>query len=218
MNDKVLSKIKKKKEAFERFKQTKQGKEYVDYTKTRNVARAETRKAVRDYEYEVAKLAKRNPKVFYRFVNAKTKTRNGISNLRKEDGTEITDDIEKVEVFNSFFNSVYTKENLQNIPNVRIEKKAKELSSIKIDITEVFKLLRNLQPDKSLGPEGIHPHVLKECAEELAGLLTKVFNKSLEEGQLPQSWKEANVLPIFKKGSRSRVSNYRPISLTSDCR
>ena len=61
------------------------------------------------------------------------------------------------------------------------------------------------------------PKVLKECAEELAEPLTLLFKQSLEEGQLPQSWKEANVSLIFGKGSRSRISSYRPISLKSVC-
>jgi hypothetical protein len=42
-----------------------------------------------------------------------------------------------------------------------------------------------------------------------------LFNKSLEEGVVPQSWKYANVLPIHKKGSKQLADNYRPISLTS---
>jgi len=41
--------------------------------------------------------------------------------------------------------------------------------------------------------------------------------KTLAEGQIPKDWKDANVTPVFKKGSRSEVSNYRPISLTSVC-
>ena len=42
--------------------------------------------------------------------------------------------------------------------------------------------------------------VLKDCAEELAELLTLLFKQSLEEGPLPQSWKEANVSISLKKG------------------
>jgi len=63
----------------------------------------------------------------------------------------------------------------------------------------------------------MHPHVLKECAAEITKTLSIIFRSSLCEGQLPQSWKEANVTPIYKKGSRSSVGNYRPVSLTSVC-
>ena len=71
--------------------------------------------------------------------------------------------------------------------------------------------------DKSPGPDNLHPRVLKECAAELARPLTLLFKISMKDGTLPQAWKEANVTPIFKKGTRSDASNYRPVSLTSLC-
>ena len=52
--------------------------------------------------------------------------------------------------------------------------------------------------------------VLTHCAP-----LTKLFRQSLAEGILPDEWKQAHVIPILKKGSRHKVTNYRPISLTS---
>ena len=42
-----------------------------------------------------------------------------------------------------------------------------------------------------------------------------MFNASVHQGQLPYDWKQANVIPVFKKGSRAQPTNYRPISLTS---
>jgi hypothetical protein len=61
----------------------------------------------------------------------------------------------------------------------------------------------------------MHPRVLREMADVLAEPLAAVFRKSLSEGTLPTQWKEANVTPIFKKGSKSALGNYRPVSLTS---
>ena len=49
----------------------------------------------------------------------------------------------------------------------------------------------------------------------LSGPFAILFNKSLQEGSVPSDWRSANVVPIFKKGSRSDPSNYRPVSLTS---
>ena len=42
-----------------------------------------------------------------------------------------------------------------------------------------------------------------------------MFNLSLEEGIVPSEWKEANITQLFKKGSRNKPENYRPVSLTS---
>ena len=42
-----------------------------------------------------------------------------------------------------------------------------------------------------------------------------IFRKSLDTGAVPRLWRQANVVPIFKKGNKAESSNYRPISLTS---
>ena len=59
MSEKVMTKLRKKKVAFNRWMQTKDGHDYQEYAKARNAAKTETRRAVRDFEKEVAKQAKR---------------------------------------------------------------------------------------------------------------------------------------------------------------
>ena len=51
--------------------------------------------------------------------------------------------------------------------------------------------------------------------EQISTPLAHVFNMSLQEGIVPLEWKEANIIPSFKKGSRNKSVNYRPESLTS---
>ena len=56
--------------------------------------------------------------------------------------------------------------------------------------------------------------ILKELHHEIAPILTLIFNLSLETGVVPIDWRTADVVPVYKKGSKSKASNYRPISLT----
>ena len=63
--------------------------------------------------------------------------------------------------------------------------------------------------------DGIPPKLLLEVVEQISILLATVFNLSLEEGIVPLEWKEANIIPLFKKGSRNKSKNNRPVSLTS---
>jgi len=52
-------------------------------------------------------------------------------------------------------------------------------------------------------------------AEEVCHALTIILRKSLNQGDISEDWRIANVSPIFKKGSRGKASNYRPVSLDS---
>ena len=66
-----------------------------------------------------------------------------------------------------------------------------------------------------MGPDGIHPRVLKELAGVLAKLLSIIYQQSWLTGEVPTDWKLANVMPIYKKGRKDDPGNYRPVSLTS---
>ncbi|KFZ59191.1 RNA-directed DNA polymerase from mobile element jockey, partial [Antrostomus carolinensis] len=75
--------------------------------------------------------------------------------------------------------------------------------------------LSNLDIHKPMGPDGMHPQVLRELAEVIARPLSIIFAKSWETGEVPEDWRKANVTPIFKKGKKEDPGNYRPVSLTS---
>ena len=69
--------------------------------------------------------------------------------------------------------------------------------------------------NKSPGVDGIPPKLLMETVEQISIPLARVFNLSFKEGVVPFEWKETNIIPLFKKGSRNKSENYRPVSLTS---
>eukprot|EP00061_Rhincodon_typus_P008492 g31132.t1 len=76
---------------------------------------------------------------------------------------------------------------------------------------KVLEKLNGLKVDKPPGPDGLHPRVLNEIAEEIVEALVVIFQESLESWRVPEDWKIINVIPLFKKGARQKTENYRPI-------
>ncbi|MEJ1681918.1 hypothetical protein SMA88_24465, partial [Escherichia coli] len=68
-----------------------------------------------------------------------------------------------------------------------------------------------LKQTKSPGPDEIFPRILKECKEVFSEPLNNIFRRSVNTGVVPEMWRQANVVPIFKKGDRTSPANYRPI-------
>ena len=68
---------------------------------------------------------------------------------------------------------------------------------------------------KSPGPDEIHPRVLYELRDIISLPLSIIFETSVNSGQMPDDWKIAEIVAIYKKGDKKIASNYRPVSLTS---
>ena len=89
------------------------------------------------------------------------------------------------------------------------------MNSITVTSNGVLKALQRLNPSKAAGPDNIQSRILKTSAEEIAPVLASLYQQTLQQGDIPQDWRNANVIPIYKKGDRTQASNYRPVSLTS---
>ena len=61
-------------------------------------------------------------------------------------------------------------------------------------------MLQHLDTQKSTGPDEISAGVLKEVAIEIAELLTRLYNFSLQSGLIPRDWKQSNVIAVYKHG------------------
>ena len=91
------------------------------------------------------------------------------------------------------------------------------VSDCVLTVTEesVFKKLTALNPTKATGPDGNPSWLLKENADILARPITSIMNSSFREARLPQSWKEADIIPIPKQKPVKDINKHlRPISLT----
>ena len=82
-----------------------------------------------------------------------------------------------------------------------------------VQVSEVFKNLKNLNRKKSIGLDDLPPGLFKDAASVIARPLTHIINLSLSTGIVPGDWKKGKIVPIYKSGSIKNVDNYRPITI-----
>ena len=216
VNSMVRTVIRNKHYEWNKYQRHPTEENWKTYIIARNRSTKGVRQAKKAHERIIAENLKVNPKGFWKLVQQKTKVKTGITDLISN-GTKITSDQGKANILNRFFSSVFTVEDQVTVPKIEIPNDIPEQAHLHITENQVIKVLEKLKTDKSPGPDGIHNKVLHETKNEVVVPLTKIINKSLSEGCIPDRWREAQVIPVFKKGNRSDPNNYRPVSLTSTC-
>ncbi|KAK3094514.1 hypothetical protein FSP39_002723, partial [Pinctada imbricata] len=217
MNTETRRLTRRKHRAFLKAKSTGRHKDLKRYKCLKSTCQRTIRKAHDDYIKDIISPdAKQNPKKFWSYVKGKKQESTGVAPLRSADGLIHSDSETKANILNSQFKSVYTREDLTTLPD-KGPSPYSEMPPITITLNGVIKLLQNLQPHKATGPDSIPARLLKELSVELAPALSHIYQISLNAGCVPEDWKMAYIVPIFKKGDKSKAANYRPVSLTAIC-
>ena len=141
------------------------------------------------------------------------------------EGKLIEDSLELAEQFNRFFKekveklAARIKKDPNGDPFCRLREKLQDWD-LKFHLKtmherDVLTILKSLKPKKSYGPDCVTSEILKLGAKVLAMPLTYIINSSILSGKYPTNWKLAKVVPLYKKGDRKSLKNYRPVALLS---
>ena len=123
------------------------------------------------------------------------------------------DDLSKANLFATYFASVYTHSTTFHQTSENSD--VKVISDILFSEKEVMTICKDLKINKSKGPDGLPPLLFKKICLSIPHSLCQLYRKIFQTGIFPDLWKQAVVIPIFKKGCKSDVTNYRPVSLLS---
>ncbi|XP_062541607.1 uncharacterized protein LOC134209633 [Armigeres subalbatus] len=156
-----------------------------------------------------------NPKSFWRYVNEQRKE-SGLPSTMTDFLAEAQTTNNIANLFRTQFSSVFTNEYLdpqyvviatRNVPSLPAARQPLVITN-----DSIIAASKKLKSSTGCGPDGIPSVVIKRCAESLVRPLTAVFNLSLTSGVFPVCWKQSYVFPVFKKGCKRTVSNYRGIA------
>jgi hypothetical protein len=128
----------------------------------------------------------------------------------------ITDDMELAQVFKSHFETCATKltdglpegSDTSSVMTKGTDWKFKLTSEL-----ELIKIIKSLTPKNSSGPDLLSNRMLKKEMYAFSRLLKPMINDCISNGIFPTVLKEANIIPVYKKGPKACLDNYRPISL-----
>ena len=221
MNGAIRRAIRKRDRLLKAYTKFKSSSKWEKYRINRNLVVKLIRKAKLDYQQKTNEL----------LSNPETSAKKWWNVAKSFYGSKVSsaipplyEDNNYVYVFDSkdkadLFNDVFVSQTYLPIENAVLPELPPNLnptlSNIIVTEVEVANLISQLDTAKACGMDGISNKIIKLCNYGIYKPFTNLINISLFLGQFPQSWKLANVLPLFKKDNKQIKSNYRSVALLS---
>ncbi len=184
--------------------------------------KAEYQKVIRrtKAEYFRGKLSdKSNPRAIWGVINEATnrcKKADEVPGKFMVNGVAVKGKKNIANAFNEYYSTIANKLE-QDLPRPKGTepeiKRGGDFTFREVSCYDVIKLIKSLKSKSSSSTDLITNKLVKELQLELAQPLKRIINFSIQSGRFPEEWKKAKIVPIFKKGERRELGNYRPVSL-----
>ena len=207
----------KKQRLYNKANKSKSAKDIKAFKLCRSEYKRLLKKARKDYylDFLDPKLDD-NSKFLFNYIKRLKKDSVGIEALNFK-GKLTVHPNEKAEALATQYESVFQQEDLSNIPNI-LPSPYPDMKEIQINEKGVLAQLEKLNVNKSTGPDGLSPHLLKMLAKVISPSLTNIYKQSLQTSKNPLDWRLQFITPILKPGkNKLDPASYRPISITSIC-
>jgi hypothetical protein len=204
--------IKEKYKAHKRWKKFGNLLDYDEFSFLRRRQQHVQEECFAKYTNLAEKSIAQNPKAIWTYIKS-IRGGSGYPKMLTYGDMKVTDGVEICNAFNGFFKSVFGVPSQNKVDTNCYSISNDDISKITVSVFTVEKQLKLLDPYKGAGCDGIPPVFWRNCAETLSLPLALVFNISLNNGVFPNIWKKAHIVPIHKKGTKSKIENYRGISI-----
>jgi hypothetical protein len=149
------------------------------------------------------------PRKMWQSLNTMTGYKPGKKSINIDDAQALADELNQF--YARFDEHDFSAEQADVLERV----KQRESQPVIISVEEVSACFQNINVRSAHGPDNIPGMILKRCHLSLAPVFTKLFQESLDTGEVPTLWKTAVVVPVPKKPSPKVNNDYRPVALTS---
>lgn len=210
----LINLLKLKRKAHSKFKKTRMSSDYNNFKELRIKCKIEIEKSYRTFLDDIQVSTPNNIKKFWSYTKLLRQSNSFPSSFTN--GVQSADSPNSIcNIFADYFKSTYSSNTdpLSSIPSRTSLPCSNAISSFSFSDSEIESLLSTVDINKNGGPDGIPNFFLKHTASSLSRPITILMNKSMSEGICPTIWKKSFITPILKKGDKSLVSNYRPISI-----
>lgn len=194
----------------------------ITYTRYRNFCNNLLKKVKRAYEKDKVRAAQTDSKRLWKAIKEITNTSKNTNHPNELLSLSTTPQSSLNEINRYFVNVGKTladrvgQRKASNTPASSSFQTLTQINSFVLEGTtevEVDRLILNLKPDCATGYDSISSSFLQTYKNFLVPPLTFIFNSCLQHGVFPDSLKKSVICPIHKSGDRSRIINYRPISI-----
>ena len=160
-----------------------------------------TRQGFNKYMYKLIQNSYENGKRkrFYKHIKSLRSDHCGIPSLQK-DGLTHTEEYANAKILNDYFCSVFSQDDSSQVPSFKCAP-FPNIPPIELNVSDIHKILQDLDPSKAAGPDHIPAKFLMLFAAELSPCLLFIYKSSLEQRTVPSIWKKALITPVHKKGS-----------------
>ena len=210
----VRAALRQKETAYRRLRRSPGPDSRADFAEKRRLFKSISSHRYFVYLRKLTDDFRTNSKRYWTFLKCVTKKTSVAPVICDANDNPVTGDFERATLLNEAFASKFTDPYVNTLPAAP----SYDLDTLcRLHVTEaaVRSALLSITSNKACGTDNVSARVIVECAEELVVPLTKICAASVSSGVFPDRWKEANIIPIFKKGDKKSAHNYRSVSLLS---